>query len=109
VAYLFSAYEVSREASPQWLGRQRLDIYIPELRLAIEYQGQQHYKSVGLFGGDEALSRTKERDHRKRELCDANGITLIYFRHDEALTEKVVTRKLKRFLKDTSSGVTPAR
>jgi len=109
VVYLFSDHAVTREASPDWLGRQRLDIYIAELGLAIEYQGQQHYKSVGLFGGDEALSRTKERDHRKRELCDANGVTLIYFRHDEALTEKVVTAKLKRFLRERSSRMTPAR
>jgi hypothetical protein len=109
VVYLFSDHAVIREASPEWLGRQRLDIYIAELGLAIEYQGQQHYKSVGLFGGDEALARTKERDRRKRDLCEANGVTLIYFRHDEALTEKVVTGKLKRFLKETSSRTAPAR
>ena len=107
VTFLFSAYAVDREASPEWLGRQRLDIYIPELHLAVEYQGQQHYKSVALFGGDEALARTKERDQRKRDLCHANGVTLIYFRHDEELTEKVVTRKLKSFLRESSSRATP--
>lgn len=107
VAHLLSGSAVEREASPEWLGRQRLDIYVPELRLAVEYQGQQHYEPVGVFGGNEALSRTKERDRRKRALCAANGVTVIYFRHDEPLTETVVAGKLKRFLRGRSSRTAP--
>jgi very-short-patch-repair endonuclease len=105
VAHLFSRHEVVREASPQWLGRQRLDIYLPRLAVAIEYQGQQHYAAVDLFGGEEALQRTRERDRKKRDLCEKNGVTLVYFRHDEPLTEKTVLRKLKRFLeKETNAS-----
>jgi hypothetical protein len=100
VVHLFTGHSVTREASPEWLGRQRLDIYVSELGLAIEYQGQQHFSAVDLFGGDEALARTRDRDRRKRDLCEKNGVTLVYFRHDEPLTEKAVMRKLKRFLKE---------
>lgn len=39
IAMLFPTKIVRREASPRWLGRQRLDIYLPEIALAIEHQG----------------------------------------------------------------------
>ena len=37
--------------APDWLKRQKIDIYIPSLRIAIEYQGKQHYEPVEFFGG----------------------------------------------------------
>lgn len=60
------------QASPEWLGRQRFDIYIPELNAAIEYNGVQHYKAVGLFGGKEGLIQTQKRDKLKRFKCKKN-------------------------------------
>ena len=36
---------------PDWLGRQSLDLYIPSLCTAIEYQGIQHYLPVEFIGG----------------------------------------------------------
>lgn len=62
---------------PKWLGRQSLDIFIPSVRTAIEYQGIQHYIPVGFFGGEEALSQRKELDQTKRDLCEENNIRLI--------------------------------
>ncbi|NIM04544.1 MAG: hypothetical protein GTN65_02750, partial [Armatimonadetes bacterium] len=52
--------EVVHQASPEWLGSQRLDIFIPSLRIAIEYQGRQHYEPVPFFGGDEGFRKTRE-------------------------------------------------
>ena len=49
---LFKDQRVLREASPEWLGRLRLDIYLPELKLAIEHQGEQHYRPIAAFGGE---------------------------------------------------------
>ena len=62
---------------PDWLGRQSLDIYIPSLRTAIEYQGVQHYQPVEFFGGEEALAQRRELDLQKRQLCRENQIRLI--------------------------------
>ncbi len=62
---------------PDWLGRQSLDLYIPSLRTAIEYQGVQHYLPVAFFGGEEALAQRQDLDRVKKELCAANNVKLI--------------------------------
>lgn len=50
------------EFSPSWLGVQRLDIYNNRVNLAIEYNGQQHYFPVEVFGGEEGFKKCIERD-----------------------------------------------
>jgi len=35
-----------------WLAPQRLDIFVPALSLAIEYQGEQHFLPLDHLGGD---------------------------------------------------------
>ena len=97
---LFPQYTVQREASPSWLNRQRFDIYIPELNLEMEYQGQQHYVAVDLFGGEEGLKRTKQRDKEKLQLSKANDVDIIYFSYKENITEKLVQNRLKSYLKE---------
>jgi hypothetical protein len=62
---------------PDWLGRQSLDLYVPSLRTAIEYQGVQHYIPVEFFGGEEALAQRQELDRTKRQLCEENEVRLV--------------------------------
>lgn len=68
---------VVSQASPIWLGRQRFDIYIPELNAAVEYNGSQNYVAVGLFGGEEGLIQTQLRDEEKRRKCNENNCNLL--------------------------------
>lgn len=68
--------------SCEWLKRQTLDVFIPSLNIAIEYQGRQHYESIEFFGGSEAFEYTVKRDRKKRDLCKANGIKLYYWKYD---------------------------
>lgn len=96
VKTLFPNYRVEREYSPLWLNRMRIDIYIHTLNIGIEYQGQQHYKPVEIFGGQESFIKGQERDRLKKQLCKENGLKLIYFKYDEILTEEIVLAKIKR-------------
>ena len=98
VTNLFPSKTIRREASPRWLGRQRLDIYLPELALAIEHQGEQHYRPIKAFGGEQAFAMTKERDERKRILCHENGVTLVYVRFDDLLTFPSLRSRLRGWL-----------
>ena len=73
----------NRQKKFDWLGSQSLDFYLPEYKIGIECQGIQHYKPVSFgskkYNGDEMLKLNKERDIRKKTLCDENGIKIIYF------------------------------
>lgn len=76
---------------PDWLRGQHLDIYVPELHLAIEYQGKQHYEPVEFFGGAEGLKERKMYDRRKRIRCGQHGVTLVRWDYDKPLTEEYFT------------------
>ena len=87
-------HDVVREASPDWLAPQRLDIFVPSLCLAIEYQGEQHFYSLDHWGGDRGLADRQVMDARKREACRAAGVTLLEWRYDEPISDEAVMRTL---------------
>ena len=73
-----------------------LDFYLPLLKLAIECQGGQHDKYTPFFHGElksKGFANAKSRDRRKREFCENNGITLLYFYPKE--DEEEWTKKLR--------------
>ncbi len=51
-----------------------LDIYIPSLQLAIEYQGEQHFQSYPLFG---SLSLQQHRDEEKRKVSSLSSLLIV--------------------------------
>jgi hypothetical protein len=53
----------------------QLDVYIFNLALAFEYQGEQHY-GISPYRRMNT-ERLQDRDEEKKLLCKANGITLI--------------------------------
>jgi hypothetical protein len=67
---------------PKWLGRQHFDIYLPEYNIAIEFQGDQHYKPIDFFGGKESFEKNKFRDKQKKMLAEENNCHLIYVDKD---------------------------
>lgn len=83
----FPDLDVIPHGSPDWLGRQHLDVWIPTLGVGLEYQGEQHDRPVDFFGGEEGFAVTQRRDERKRRLCRAHGVALIEVRTDYDLTE----------------------
>ena len=66
---------------------QSIDIHVPELSIAVEYQGQQHYEPVGLFGGEEGFLLTKARDEKKRALLKANDVRLLEWPYNAPITK----------------------
>lgn len=103
---LFPDQRVLREASPQWLGRLRFDIFLPELKLAVEHQGEQHFRPLKVFGGEIGHARVLERDALKRELCRVNGVTIVDVRYDAPITKVAIGRRLSNFLTPTSPSST---
>jgi len=77
-----------KKRRPSWLlndrGRQmELDGYEPELGIAFEYQGRQHFEDVGVYRMGTRLSVRIQDDQRKRDLCEKHGVKLIELRWDD--------------------------
>lgn len=64
----FSIYEDFKHSKLQYFGSTsfELDVYVPEIELALEYQGAQHY-SPKYWVSD--FSSQKQRDQDKKSLC----------------------------------------
>lgn len=79
-----------------------LDFFIPILRIAIEYNGEQHYNKNNFFNQKEnkAFLKQQERDKKKREYCQENNIELLeipYWQLDEI--SKILSSKFNDYLK----------
>lgn len=71
------SYDVIHHARPAFLNGMEYDVYIPELKLAFEYDGVQHHRAVDFFGGEGSYSKTKERDQAKNDISEKHKIKLI--------------------------------
>lgn len=85
----------------EWLGKQHLDFYLPNYKVGIECQGEQHYKPISFNGDKNSESKEKnyvtikERDERKRQLCKENNVSLFYYTHYRDAEEDETTFKDK--------------
>lgn len=65
-----------------------LDFYLPLRKMAVEVQGEQHFKYVPHFHHTLAsYAKARRRDEEKREWCEINNITLIEFPYNQSVEE----------------------
>ena len=80
-------------------GKLRFDFAIlsskNELFGLIEYQGQQHFKSVAYWGGDEGFKQRQIYDKMKVDYCQQHQIPLLIINYDENIDDKI-----EQFLKE---------
>jgi len=84
-------------------GKMELDIFVIELKLAIEYDGEQHFMPVKFGGMSEkqaakAFSKQKERDIIKNNLIKQNSNDVKYFvrfNYKENLKKEYIIDKIK--------------
>lgn len=84
----------------------RLDIYCPALKIAIEFHGRQHFYFVEHFHKTlKGFEESQERDLRKEELCQEQGIALVVFRYNDNLDEDTVFERILDAVKATKAAV----
>lgn len=82
-------------------GQLSYDIYISKLRVAIEYQGKQHFEPVEIFGGAESFEKQKHRDEMKARLSAEHGVKLIYINYWEPISADLIKSKVDEAIKTT--------
>jgi len=94
VSKILADHDVLRHHRPDWLHGLELDIFVPALKLALEYQGQQHFHPIEAWGGQEALDRLVARDADKAKACKDLGIALVAIDYTEPLTHEHIIARL---------------
>lgn len=95
---MYPEYKTKRHHRPKWLEGLEIDIFIPELNLAFEYQGIQHYEPVSHWGGLKQLEKQQKNDKRKKELCEKHGVDLIIVNYNEELSTDHLKRKISNIV-----------
>lgn len=102
---LYKDYQVIYQYKPFYLstdkGNMSYDIYICGLKIAIEYQGKQHFEPVDYFGGIENFERQQERDELKARRSKENGVRLIYVNYWEDITPDLIKQKIEEARNNT--------
>jgi hypothetical protein len=78
-------------------GTQSIDLWIPSVKLAIEYDGEQHFRAIEFFGGANGLKRTKQRDRLKNKKIAKHSNDIKYFlriKYNEELSISHITARL---------------
>jgi hypothetical protein len=78
-----------------------LDCYNEELKIAVEYDGAQHYKYIPYFHKTyEAFLNQRYRDYMKEQMCKENNIRLIRVPYTVKIDkiESYLTQKLEEML-----------
>ena len=86
---------------PKWLkykSQMEIDCYNEDLRLAIEYQGAQHYEPIRYFGGEENLLIRLQRDRVKCNLINEKKI--VFWRFDNRKYRKLSEKEFKLAIKE---------
>jgi hypothetical protein len=67
----------------------KFDFFLINNNIAIEYDGEQHFKPLSIFGGEKVFNLQKIKDQIKNDYCKKNNIILIRIKYDENIDEKI--------------------
>lgn len=95
---------VIQHGKPDWLKLQHFDIWFPDWNIAVEYHGEQHFRAIDFFGGEEAFKKNVERDARKENLAKRHGVKLYVVK--EGYNLDIVLSEIKNFV-DTRKVFAP--
>lgn len=63
------------------------DFYLVDYNVCVEYDGEQHFKAVDYFGGEDGLLERQRNDLIKTNYCLLNNIQLVRIRYDQNVEE----------------------
>ena len=90
--FLQEYFNIERQKKFKWLKNQSIDIFISNINVAIECQGEQHFMPIDFANKGEEwaennFKRIKELDENKKILCEIHNIKLLYFGKEQYNSE----------------------
>lgn len=74
------------------------DFYLPDYNICIEYDGEQHFKAIDYFGGEENFVKVRNHDGIKTNFCKQNDIRLIRIPYyEKGNIENILNKELYIF------------
>ena len=81
-------YKVERNYKPLWLNLKHLDIFVPKLKLAVEYNGYKfHHSTPDVKGFCANTYKSPTYHQEKYDLCKENSINLVFIWDFEDISE----------------------
>lgn len=78
------------------------DFYIESKNLCVEFDGEQHFRPVKRFGGEEEFKKLQERDNIKTNYCEKNNIHFLRLTYKD-LDDGLIQNKLDDCLKNINN------
>ena len=78
----FNTETFTWEYRAHWLKNKRIDICLEKHKIAIEYDGQQHFYPIDHFGGEKEFKNRIKNDALKERLCEENGFKLFRVKYN---------------------------
>lgn len=70
----------------------RLDGYFPIHKIAVEYNGPQHYKYCSYYKNIDEFKNRQYLDNLKNELCIKNGVKILWIKYTDKLTNEYLEK-----------------
>lgn len=99
----FPSCDIEENTRPVWLtnedgNRIELDFYIEHLGIALEIQGDQHFRYVPFFHKTlDVYNKTRRTDAKKKDLCTERNIELIEIYNEPQATQVVKDLALRYY------------
>lgn len=77
-------------------GQMSYDVFISEINVAIEYQGEQPFKPIDYFGEEESFKKQVQRDREKIALSVMNGVKIVFINYDEIITRELIKDRVSK-------------
>lgn len=76
------------------------DFYLPKENILIEFQGQQHYKPIEKFGGQEQFERQVQHDKIKKDYAQKNNYRFleISYQDQKSINKEFILNKIKEVM-----------
>jgi very-short-patch-repair endonuclease len=90
-------FQVNKGKNRKLLDGKEIDLIVEDTNICIEYDGEQHFMHVSIYGGEEKFKQQQINDRIKNKYCEKNGIELLRISYKISGYQKI-SEEIKKYL-----------